>query len=155
MVIVDTREKPRAIVKILDEFDRRGVDYVRRKLNFADYADPDRLPGPVIDRKQNLNEVASNVTVDRKRFVREIERCNASGCRLIVLVEHSNRVRCLEDVISWKNPRLKESPYAVSGDRLFKIMKAMENYYGIRWEFCNKQSTGRRIIELLGGDTNE
>jgi hypothetical protein len=155
MVIVDTREKPRAIVKILAEFDRRGVDYVRRKLNFADYADPDRLPGPVIDRKQNLNEVASNVTVDRKRFVREIERCNASGCRLIVLVEHSNRVRCLEDVISWKNPRLKESPYAVSGDRLFKIMKAMENYYGIRWEFCNKQSTGRRIIELLGGDTNE
>lgn len=155
MVIVDTREKPRAIVRILAEFDRRGVDYVRRKLNFADYADPDRLPGPVIDRKQNLNEVASNVTVDRKRFVREIERCNASGCRLIVLVEHSNRVRCLEDVISWKNPRLKESPYAVSGDRLFKIMKAMENYYGIRWEFCNKQSTGRRIIELLGGDTNE
>ncbi len=155
MVIVDTREKPRAIVKILAEFDRRGVDYVRRKLNFADYADPDRLPGPVIDRKQNLNEVASNVTVDRKRFVREIERCNASGCRLIVLVEHSNRVRCLEDVISWKNPRLKESPYAVSGDRLFKIMKAMENYYGIRWEFCNKQSTGRRIIELLGGDMDE
>lgn len=151
MVIVDTREKPRAIVRILAEFDRRGVEYVRRKLNFADYADPDRLPGPVIDRKQNLNEVASNVTVDRKRFVREIERCNASGCRMIVLVEHSNRIRRLEDVIGWKNPRLKESPYAVSGERLYKIMKAMENYYGIRWEFCNKQSTGRRIIELLGG----
>ena len=155
MVIVDTREKPRAIVRILAEFDRRGVEYVRRKLNFADYADLDRLPGPVIDRKQNLNEVASNVTVDRKRFVREIERCNASGCRMIVLVEHSNRIRRLEDVIGWKNPRLKESPYAVSGERLYKIMKAMEGYYGIRWEFCNKQSTGRKIIELLGGDTDE
>lgn len=152
MVIVDTREKPRAIVKILAEFDRQGVEYVRRALNFADYADPDRLPGPVIDRKQNLNEVASNVTIDRKRFVREIERCNRSGCRLIVLVEHSNRIRKLEDVISWKNPRLKESPYAVSGERLYKIMKAMEGYYGIRWEFCNKQSTGRRIIEILGGE---
>jgi ERCC4-type nuclease len=155
MIIVDTREKPRAIVKILAEFDRRGVEYVRRKLNFADYADPDRLPGLVIDRKQNLNEVASNVTVDRKRFAREIERCNASGCRMIVLVEHSNRIRRLEDVIGWKNPRLKESPYAVSGERLYKIMKAMEGYYGIRWEFCNKQSTGRKIIELLGGETNE
>ena len=155
MIIVDTREKPRAIVRILAEFDRRGVEYVRRKLNFADYADPDRLPGIVIDRKQNLNEVASNVTVDRKRFVREIERCNASGCRMIVLVEHSNRIRRLEDVIGWKNPRLKESLYAVSGERLYKIMKAMEGYYGIRWEFCNKQSTGRRIIELLGGDMDE
>ena len=152
MVIVDTREKPRAIVKILAEFDRQGVAYERRKLNFGDYADPARLPGIVIDRKQTLGEVASNVTIDRKRLVREIERCNASGCRLVFLVEHSNRIRKLEDVIGWKNPRLKESPYAVSGERLYKIMKAMEEYYGIRWEFCNKQSTGRRILEILGGE---
>ena len=152
MVIVDTREKPRAIVKILAEFDRQGVEYVRRKLNFGDYADPSRLPGIVIDRKQTLGEVAANVTIDRRRLVREIERCNASGCRLVFLVEHSNRIRKLEDVISWENPRLKESPYAVSGERLYTIMKAMEGYYGIRWEFCNKQSTGRRIIEILGGE---
>lgn len=155
MLIVDTREKPRAIVRILAEFDRQGVEYVRRALNFADYADPDRLPGIVIDRKQNLNEVASNVTIDRKRFVREIERCNHAGCRLVVLVEHGNTIRKLEDVICWRNPRLKESPYAVSGERLYKIMKAMENYYGIRWEFCNKQSTGKRIIKILGGEQDE
>ena len=155
MVIVDTREKPRAIVKILADFDRQGVAYVRRALNFADYADPDRLPGPVIDRKQNLIEVASNVTIDRKRFVREIERCNRAGCRLIVLSEHGNRIKCLEDVITWRNPRLKDSPYAVSGERLYKIMKAMEGYYGIEWRFCNKQSTGRQIIRLLGAETNE
>ena len=155
MVIVDTREKPRAIVRILAEFDRQGVEYVRRALNFADYADPDRLPGTVIDRKQNLGEVASNVTIDRKRFVREIERCNRAGCHLVVLVEHGNRIRKTEDVIGWRNPRLKESPYAVSGERLYKIMKAMENYYGIEWRFCNKQSTGKKILEILGGDTGE
>ena len=152
MVIVDTREKPRAIVRILAEFDRQGVEYVRRALNFADYADPDRLPGTVIDRKQNLGEVASNVTIDRKRFVREIERCNRAGCHLVVLVEHGNRIRKTEDVIGWRNPRLKESPYAVSGERLYKIMKAMENYYGIEWRFCNKQSTGKKILEILGGE---
>ena len=155
MVIVDTREKPRAIVRILSEFDRQGVEYVRRALNFADYADPDRLPGIVIDRKQNLIEVASNVTIDRKRFVREIERCNRAGCRLIVLIEHGGQIRRLEDVIRWKNPRLRESPYAVSGERLYKIMKAMEGYYGIRWMFCDKRSTGKKIIEILGGDQNE
>ena len=152
MVIVDTREKPRAIVRILAEFDRQGVAYERRKLNFGDYADPARLPGTVIDRKQNLLEVAANVTTDRKRLIREIERCNASGCRLVFLVEHGNTVRTLEDVIRWKNPRLKESPLAVSGDRLFRIMKAMALYYGIEWQFCNKQSTGRRIIQILGAD---
>ena len=152
MIIVDTREKPRAIVRILAEFDRQGIAYVRRALNFADYADPERLPGIVIDRKQNLLEVASNVVQGRKRFVREIERCNRAGCHLIVLVEHGNTIRQLSDVIGWKNPRLKESPYAVSGERLYKIMAAMANYYGIEWRFCNKQSTGREIIKLLGCD---
>jgi len=61
-------------------------------------------------------------------------------------------VKALEDVIWWKNPRLRESPLAVSGERLFKIMKAMENYYGIEWQFCNKQSTGRRILQILEGE---
>ena len=152
MVIVDTREKPRAIKNILAEFDRQGVAYVRRALSFADYADPDRLPGTVVDRKQNLIEVANNVTVDRKRLIREIDRCNRAGCRLVFLVEHGNNIRQLEDVAMWQNPRLKESIYAVSGERLFRIMKAMEKYYGIEWQFCNKQSTGRRILQILGGD---
>ena len=155
MVIqVDTREKPRAIVRIMKTFDTEGVEVVRRALPFGDYLNPDR-PEIVIDRKQNLIEVAGNLVQDRVRFLREVDRANRAGCRLIVLVEHSNRIRKLEDVISWKNPRLKESPYAVSGERLYKIMKAMEGYYGIRWEFCNKQSTGRKIIELLGVEKDE
>lgn len=151
MIIVDTREKPRAIVKILAEFDRQGVEYVRRALNFADYADPDRLPGIVIDRKQNLNEIAFNVVQGRARFVREIERCHRAGCTLVVLIEHSLRIRTLEDVIAWKNPRLKTSPLAVSGERLYRIMKAMEGRYGIIWRFCGKAQTGKRIIEILEG----
>jgi len=152
VIVCDTREKPRAIVRILAEFDRKGVTVVRRALNFADYWNPAR-PDVIIDRKQNLLEVASNVVQGRKRFVREIERCNRAGCHLVVLVEHGNRIKKLEDVIGWKNPRLRESPLAVSGERLFKIMKAMESYYGIEWQFCNKQSTGRRILELIGGDS--
>lgn len=154
MVIIDTREKPRAIVRILAEFDRRGVEYVRRALNFADYWNPAR-PGVIIDRKQNLIEVAGNVVQGRARFVREIERCNRAGCHLVVLVEHGNTIRQLEDVIRWKNPRLRESPLAVSGDRLFRIMKAMALHYGIEWQFCNKQSTGKRILQILGEEDDE
>ena len=150
-IIVDTREKPRAITKILAEFDRQGVKYVRRALNFADYFNPD-CPDRIIDRKQNLLEVASNLVQDRARFLREVDRANRSGCRLIVLVEHSNRIRCLEDVMKWKNPRLKVSPLAVDGERLFRIMHAMGNRYGFGWAFCDKVHTGRRIIEILEGD---
>jgi len=153
LLIVDTREKPRAIVKILKEFDRQGVRYVRRALNFADYFNPEN-PGVIIDRKQNLLEVAGNVIQGRARWIREVERCNRAGCHLIVLIEHSPQIRKLEDVIAWKNPRLKVSPLAVSGERLFRIMKAMELKYGIEWQFCGKMQTGKRIIELLRSDTD-
>jgi len=71
---------------------------------------------------------------------------------MIVLIEHSQRIRKLEDVIEWKNPRLKVSPLAVSGERLFRIMKAMEIKYGIEWQFCGKAQTGKRIIEILRSD---
>ena len=153
-IVYDSREKPRAIQKILNEFDRQGVTAVRRALNFADYWSPDN-PSVIIDRKQNLLEVAQNVVQGRKRFVREIERCNRQKCHMIVLVEHGGKIRRLEDVIAWKNPRLRESPLAVSGERLFRIMKAMESYYNIEWRFCNKQSTGREIIRLLGVKADE
>lgn len=150
-IIVDTREHPRAIVRILHDFDRMGVEVVRRKLNFADYLNPAN-PAVVIDRKQNLNEVAKNVIQERARWLREVERCQRAGCRLVVLIEHSNRIKCLEDVIEWKNPRLRVSPLAVSGERLFRIMKAMGIRYGIEWLFCDKAHTAQRIVDILGGE---
>ena len=151
-IICDTREKPRAIVKIMDTFRKEGIEVVRRALPFGDYLNPD-LPGTVIDRKQNLNEVALNLVQDRHRFLREVDRANRAGARLIVLVEHSNRIRKLEDVINWNNPRLKVSPLAVDGPRLFRIMYATANKYGFEWAFCDKAHTGKKIIELLGGDS--
>ena len=148
-IVVDTREKPRAIVRIMKTFEEEGVEVIRRALPFGDYLDPDR-PGIVIDRKQNLNEVALNLVQDRARWLREVDRANRSGWRLIVLVEHSNRIRRLEDVIRWNNPRLKVSPLAVNGERLFRIMHAMGNRYGFGWAFCDKLHTGEKIIEILG-----
>ena len=147
-IITDTREKPRAIQKILTEFNRQGITVVRRKLNFADYWNPENK-NVIIDRKQNLQEVAQNVIQGRARFVREIERCNRAGCHMIVLVEHGGKIHSLEDVMQWKNPRLRESPYAVSGIRLFNIMYMMASYYNFEWQFCDKGHTGKRIIELL------
>ena len=149
-IVVDTREKPRAIVRIMNTFETEGIEVVRRALPFGDYLDPDR-PGIVIDRKQNLLEVAGNLVQQRARFLREVDRANRAGWRLIVLVEHSNRVRTLEDVIRWNNPRLKVSPLAVDGPRLFRIMHATAASYGFSWAFCDKVHTGKKIIELLGG----
>ena len=67
--------------------------------------------------------------------------------------KHGGKIHGMEDVMRWKNPRLRESPYAVSGERLFKIMTMMASYYNIEWQFCDKGHTGKKIIELLEGDS--
>jgi len=147
---IDSREKARAIKKILSTFDRRGVNYFVSKLPVGDYISLDnaRLS---IDRKQNLLELCSNVCQQRARFTAELERANKSGIKLVILCEHGAGIKTLDDVLAWKNPRLKESPLAVSGERLYRILTALGRTYNVDFEFCTKAETGNRIIELLGG----
>jgi hypothetical protein len=111
-------------------------------------------PYLVVDRKQNLNEVCNNVVQDHKRFTEELKRAAEVGISVVVLVEHGADIKTLEDVAKWENPRLKESPLAVSGERLYKIMRAIEYSYNTRFEFCTKAQTGRRIVEILTEDRN-
>lgn len=146
---VDTREKSRAIQKIIKEFDRQGVTHFSSKLYVGDYVSLENS-FLVVDRKQNLLEVCSNVCQQHKRFVDEIKRANAAGIKIIFLVEHSKNINSLDDVKDWNNPRLKESPLAVSGERLYKILSTLEKKYGVEFQFCDKQNTGKRIIEILG-----
>ncbi|MBQ1759364.1 MAG: hypothetical protein IIZ94_06755, partial [Prevotella sp.] len=94
-------------------------------------------------------EVCNNVVQDHKRFCAELERANKYGIKVIVLVEHSKNIKTLSDVQHWVNPRLKVSPLAVSGERLYKILLAISKKYNVDFQFCTKQETGKRIIELL------
>lgn len=65
-------------------------------------------------------------------------------------------VYCLEDVATWQNPRLRESPKAVNGDQLYKTMVTMSEKYGVQWEFCDRLHTGQKIVQLLiGGDADD
>lgn len=149
-IYVDTREKPHAIKKILAHFDKKGVEVVRQKLNVGDYmTDPDAKIS--VDRKQTLGEVVTNMCQQHRRFSAECQRAKECGVQLVFLVEHGGKIRSIEDVPDWENPRLSISPYAVSGPRLYQLMKAYESKYSVRWEFCCKQSTGKRIIEILAG----
>lgn len=83
-IIVDTREKPRAIAQIFAYFEQNGIEYEKRKLNTGDYMREDN-PLLTVDRKQNLGEVANNLTNDNGRFMREVRRASESGQKLIVL----------------------------------------------------------------------
>ena len=148
MVIqIDSREKDRAIRKIVEEFDRRGVKHPVSKLMVGDYMNYDN-PRLIVDRKQNLSEVCSNVCQGHERFRNELKRAQENEIRLIILVEHGRGIHCLEDVIWWNNPRGGKS---MQGEVLYKVMKTQERKYGIKYLFCDKRQTGRRIIEILSG----
>ena len=164
MILIDTREKPRAITRIIEEFEKRSIRYDSSKLYVGDYMSLDN-PRLIIDRKQNLTELCSNVTGDHERFRNELIRAQESGIKLIMLVEHGKGITCLTDVIWWANPRRfkrvrsKESKWitietkATTGETLYNILTTMEKKYGCEFQFCEKSETGRRIIEILGGET--
>jgi len=149
-IIIDTREHPQAIGKILRQFDEAGVEVIRSKLYVGDYQSLDnaRL---VVDRKQNLQELCGNICQQHERFVNELYRAKEHGIKLIVLCEHSPQIKCLEDVQGWVNPRLRTSPKATTGETLYKVLNTLSVRYQTEFLFCSKSETGQKIIELLGG----
>ena len=104
IIQIDSREKARAITKIVETFDCHGIKHPVSKLMVGDYMNYDN-PRLIIDRKQNLSELCSNVCQDHERFRRELIRANENGIRMIFLVEHGKDIKRLEDVIWWENPR--------------------------------------------------
>lgn len=148
---VDTREKPNAIQKIVDYMQQNGIKYVRTKLYYGDYRLMER-PLLAVDRKQNIAELAKNCTIDHRRFKAELERVKDVGGELVILVEqceYSDRgrkikVRDISDLILWESPHTK-----VIGEQVFRVLNAWIHKYPVRVEFCDKRSTGKRIMEIL------
>lgn len=98
MVIqIDSREKARAITKIVETFNQNNIKHPVSKLMVGDYMNYDN-PRLIIDRKQNLSELCSNVCQDHERFRKELIRANENGIQMIFLIEHGKGVERLEDV---------------------------------------------------------
>lgn len=145
---IDTREKARAIKKILVEFEKQNIQFYNSKLFVGDYMNLDN-PRLIIDRKQNLQELVGNVCQQHKRFTDELKRAQENGIKIIILCEHGRNIKQLSDVNKWYNPRLKVSPLAMSGQRLFKVLFTLNKKYDVDFVFCEKKDTGKEIIRLL------
>lgn len=145
---IDTREHERKIDGIKRYFESRNIRYFQSKLFVGDYMSLDNARF-CIDRKHDLFELCQNVCQDHARFVAELGRAKQHGIQLVFLVEHGRGIRTLDDVRQWKNPRLKKSPLAVSGERLYKILSTLERTYDTKFYFCTREQTPRGIIKLL------
>ena len=147
----DTREHSGQIERIEQQFDALGVKHFRSKLWVGDYQSLDN-PRLVVDRKKDLQELAGNVCQQHERFRAELIRAQEAGIQIVILCEHGGSIKTLEDVYFWENPRRRTSQGAISGQRLFKVLNTMQEKYGVRFEFCDKRQTGRRIVEILTDD---
>lgn len=165
--IHDTRDKPGKHENVDSFLLSQGHKIVRSKLFVGDVSLLDNQ-STCIDLKQGLSEVESNLTHQHERFRAECIRAQENGIRLIVLVEEKG-IRSVDDVAAWKNPRRarwerirQEQSYGrklslslpkkppVSGQTMAGQMRTMTERYGVVWDFCSKDETGRKICALLG-----
>ena len=165
-VQVDTREHKSEWERIQKQFDALGAQYFRSKLYVGDDQSLDN-PRLVIDRKKDLNELCGNVcSKQHERFTAELRRAIQQNIKIVILVEHGEDVKSLEDVYFWENPRKHEviwktvngkrvktvrSAKAIDGMQLYKSLCTIRDRYNVDFEFCTKEETGRRIVEILGG----
>lgn len=162
---IDSREKKSELKRIMSQFDKIGVNYFVSKLYVGDYMHLDNAH-LVVDRKKDLQELCGNVCQQHERFKRELIRAIEAGIQIVILVEHGPDIKTLEDVYFWQNPRKHEirwrynkqtgqkekyfiSPQAVDGKQLYRSLCTIQDRYGVRFEFCEKTETGKKIVEIL------
>ena len=164
---VDTREHKAEWERIQKQFDDMGIKYFRSKMYVGDYQSLDN-PRLVIARKKNLQELCGNVCQQHERFKAELIRALQQNIKIVILVEHGEDVKTLEDVWFWENPRKHEirwrmvngkrvrtvqSEKAVDGSQLYRSLKTIKDRYNVDFAFCTKEQTGQKIVEILNNDS--
>lgn len=153
-LLIDTREKPKAIQGIMRTIERMGIPYERTKLLFGDYQDYNR-PEVVIDRKQSIQELAQNCTRDHVRFRAELDRAKKAGAKLVILVEQNRykdgdewrAVEDITDLMYWTSPHT-----TIRGEKVYRVLRGWMAKYNIDVQFCDKRNTGKRILEIIYHD---
>ena len=147
MIVVDTREKKWDHIR--KYFEANGIQYEVKKLDVGDYFSTDQ--GDVaVDRKQNLQELCGNLSKGNGniiRFTNECRRAKEQGIRLVVLIEGTN-CQTVKDVSGWKSKYTKHSGKWLT-DKMFNLTVS----YDVEWQFCKKNETATKILEILKYDS--
>ena len=136
---------------------RHGIELVRQKLDVGDYAFPDGRIS--VDTKQDLLEISKDImSRDHRRFRAECQRAMDMGIQLIVLIED---MPPFGEVDLWQVPIFKgsnkyhrygEPMTLVNPAALKKAMMTMTVKYGVKFRFCNRRETPRKVIRYLKGE---
>ena len=138
IIQIDSREKERAIKKIVKYFEDNGIKYIESKLYAGDYIDIEN-PFLIIDRKQNIREIATNSTTEQARLNEEMEKVKYIGGHMIFLIEQDSidgePIESLDDIMLWSP---KKGQGSVSGMRVYRELSKWTYKYPVSFAFCNK-----------------
>lgn len=145
IIICDTREKKND--HVIKYFERHGIEYRIDTIETGDYLNTES-PHLRVERKGGLQELSMNMFAKKRQFMNEVRRAHDGGLRMVVLCEEP-KIRTLAEVAGWVNKYGK-----VSGRRLQDEIYKLEVGYNIPVIFCDKRSTGRKIVEILSEENH-
>ena len=145
-IVEDSRQKVGKHQQKHIGFEDLGVDLLRCKLPFGDYALP---PSVSVDTKENLEEIAGNLCGSKKerdRFIRECKAAAAAECQLVIMVEteHDGSLLDLGGI------RLGNG-MTVTGMQLHRAMTAVSGRYGVRFVLVRPEDAAKEIMRILHG----
>ena len=166
----DTREHSGEWKRISKQFDDLGIKYFRSKLYVGDYQSLDN-PRLVIDRKKNLQEIYGNICQQHERFKAELLRAMECEIKIVVLCEHGEEIKSLEDVKTFYQPETERYTYVmqeiagakvkvkkkyiqkpIKGESMYKSLCTIRDRYDVDFVFCTQEQTGKKIVEILSND---
>ena len=156
-IICDTREQP--TTRAEQRYRSFGVGYSRGTLSYGDYCGNITFPSGeklydasvtisarcVVERKQNLDELAQCFTRGRDRFKREFERAASQNCRMFLLCEDGS----IEKILRHEY-RSRFSPKAFLASVI-----AWNIRYNMQLIFCTHLTSGMMIKEILYRDMKD
>lgn len=155
-IIVDTREQE--TFRSQQRYEALGVPFYRQTLNYGDYTYNIKIDGAdlhstdrrvdglcVIERKQNLDELANCFTRGRERFQREFERASDNNAKVYLLIENGSL-----DLLIRGQYRSRLNPKA-----FLASLMAWEVRYNVTTIFCESENSGMLIKEILYRDIKE
>lgn len=141
-LIVDTREQPNAAFRA--RLNKIGLPYTCEKLDYGDYSI--RIAGShdfrdkfVIERKMSLDEIAANLTRERRRFEAELQRAAADNAKVYLVIENGS----FEKIAAGDyRSQLKPKAFMAS-------LMTMAARYNVSIQFCSRKLCGHLIRAIL------
>ena len=163
ILLQDTRQQYGKHRNIEAYCKRMGIKIVNQCLQIGDYMlapDSHPLGGRIsVDTKADILELSTNVmSMDHRRFRAECIRAQEQGIQLIILVEEVPPYGRLD---MWEVPRWQSSnKWHRYGDpmtlvdpaALRKACITMQKKYGVKFRFCSRLQSPKRVIQYLKGE---